>query len=282
MNEKPNYYGILPAHVRYAKIKPMSKLIFSELSALTNKYGYCNATNHYFADLYEVAGETVSRWINELKQHGFISIKYIKENKEIKERRIYIIPIEKNQGGIDEKVNTYCQKNQGGIDENVKGGIDKKVKGNITSINNTSINNKKVSSDTGDVFASKDIVSQEPEEKAPPPPELNAKTVIDEYDKAYTKKTGVKYDYNKADFGNAKHLAKFANKQTKPKEFLLGLIRNAFENQWFCNNASISLLYSKRNSFNPKKARASPKNREHLRHNQTKIPNDLRGVMFCE
>ena len=55
MEEKntPNYFGILPANVRYDKrLKPMEKILYTEITALSNAKGYCYATNSYFAKLY--------------------------------------------------------------------------------------------------------------------------------------------------------------------------------------------------------------------------------------
>ena len=98
--ERPGYYGILPANIRYDKnLKPMEKIMYSELTALSNKNGYCNATNSYFAELYEVSKNTVSLWIGDLEKAGYIKTKLIYEygTKNIKERRIYIAnPITKN------------------------------------------------------------------------------------------------------------------------------------------------------------------------------------------
>ena len=98
--EDPGYYGILPANIRYDKnLKPMEKIMYSELTALSNKNGYCNATNSYFAELYEVGKNTVSLWVSDLEKAGYIKTKLIYEpgTKNIKERRIYIAnPITKN------------------------------------------------------------------------------------------------------------------------------------------------------------------------------------------
>lgn len=98
--ENPGYYGILPANIRYDKnLKPMEKIMYSELTALSNKNGYCNATNSYFAELYEVSKNTVSLWVSDLEKTGYIKTKLIYEpgTKNIKERRIYIAnPITKN------------------------------------------------------------------------------------------------------------------------------------------------------------------------------------------
>ena len=124
--ERPGYYGILPASIRYDKnLKPMEKIMYSELTALSNKNGYCNATNSYFAELYEVSKNTVSLWIGDLEKAGYIKTKLIYESgtKNIKERRIYIAnPITKND-------DTYYEKE---VDP-----ITKNREDNNTSINNT-------------------------------------------------------------------------------------------------------------------------------------------------
>lgn len=139
-NEQPNYYAILPSSVRYDnRLKPNEKLLYSEITALSNKTGLCYATNKYFADLYEVENETISRWISHLKELNYIDIEIVYKNdtKEIDKRIIKIngIPIDKN-------INTYIPNNQEGHCENNQEGIDKKVKDNNTSINNTSMNIK--------------------------------------------------------------------------------------------------------------------------------------------
>ena len=116
-NEKPSFYAILPAYVRYEKrLKPAERLLFAEISALTNKLGYCTASNGYFAELYEIKKETVSRWISHLEELGFVRLEMIYKGKEIKGRKIW----------INEKVMTP---------------IDEKVKGNNTRLNNTRLNN---------------------------------------------------------------------------------------------------------------------------------------------
>jgi len=87
-----NYYAIIPATVRYDKnLKSSEKLMYSEITALTNKSGYCFANNRYFANLYDVSIHTVSQWISHLEKLGYIIIELIRDDKkEIKERRIYI------------------------------------------------------------------------------------------------------------------------------------------------------------------------------------------------
>lgn len=106
---KRTYYAIIPAYVRYDKeLTPNAKLMFGELTALSNDKGYCFATNKYFADLYQVSTVSISKWINQLKEKKYIKVKFIfKENsKEIESRKIYIIyadtPLNISLGGIKE------------------------------------------------------------------------------------------------------------------------------------------------------------------------------------
>lgn len=137
MEQKPNYYSIIPANVRYDKrLKANEKLLFSEITALANKQGYCHAKNSYFADLYQVTKVTISTWINHLKECGYLKIKNTYKGKQIVGRTIIPMtdPIKENLNTpIKENFNTYSKKLNGGIKENFKD--------NITSINNTRMNN---------------------------------------------------------------------------------------------------------------------------------------------
>ena len=122
--DKPNYYAIIPANVRYDnELKPNEKLLYGEICALTNEDGCCWATNDYFAKLYDASKETISRWIKHLAEKQYIKIKYFykKDSKQIDKR---IITINNNDDFINnvltKKSIEYPQKNQRGIDENVK------------------------------------------------------------------------------------------------------------------------------------------------------------------
>lgn len=129
MEEKPNYYAIIPSKVRYDDdLTPNEKLLYGEITALTYQNGECWAANSYFASLYKVETQSVSRWLRHLKEKGYIGIQILYKNntKEIEKRIIKI-----NGTPINNNVKGYKQK--------CLGGINKNVKENITSINNTSI-----------------------------------------------------------------------------------------------------------------------------------------------
>ena len=45
-NELPNYYAVIPATVRYDNmLKSAEKVLYSEITALASKNGYCFAQN---------------------------------------------------------------------------------------------------------------------------------------------------------------------------------------------------------------------------------------------
>ena len=133
MTEQPSYYSIITANVRYDnRLTDSEKLLFAEITSLSNKYGYCTATNSYFARLYEVVKETISRRISNLTKYGYLKIETVKDGKQIKQRKMY--PLTQSSIPIDVKINTP-------IDNSVNTPIDANVKENNTSINNTSINN---------------------------------------------------------------------------------------------------------------------------------------------
>lgn len=102
MEEKPSYYSIIPANVRYDKnLKANEKLLYSEITSLCNKSGICYASNKYFSELYEVDLATISRWINNLIDNNYLNVSYQKDNTRL--LTIKSIP-------IDEKINTLLTK----------------------------------------------------------------------------------------------------------------------------------------------------------------------------
>ena len=114
----PSYYSVIPASVRYCEgCSPHAKLLFSEISALSNKEGYCYASNSYFANLYDVRTESISRWISQLRENEHIETVSVSTGSanNILQRRIYITTIdpaikgggEKDQNPLAKKVNSY-------------------------------------------------------------------------------------------------------------------------------------------------------------------------------
>lgn len=89
--EKPAYWAVLPATVRYdAALSPAARLLYAEISALSNKEGYCKAGNQYFATLYDVSKKTIEVWIKQLKDRGYITVEVIRnEHQVVIQRRIW-------------------------------------------------------------------------------------------------------------------------------------------------------------------------------------------------
>lgn len=125
--EKPNYYAVIPANVRYDKdLTANAKLLYGEISALCDKGGYCWATNSYFANLYGLSQISISRLIKTLKDKGYIEVK---------------ISYIDGTNGIDKRYIQICKES---INKNDNTPINKNVKENNTSINNTSITKENI------------------------------------------------------------------------------------------------------------------------------------------
>ena len=100
MKEKPNYYAILPAEVRYSKdLTPNAKLLYAEITALCNMNGKCTASTQYFCRLYEVSRGAVQNWLKMLDDNGYINrtVIYKQGTKEIMHRYINL----KDKGSIN-------------------------------------------------------------------------------------------------------------------------------------------------------------------------------------
>lgn len=135
-SRRPSYWAVLPASVRYdPELSSTAKLLYAEISSLTESYGYCWASNDYFMRLYGFKSDkTVTRSLEALEKKGFIRL----EGAGTTKRRIWCsinplagagmengppeasAPTDKNVGATD--------KNVGATDKNVGPTINKKNK----------------------------------------------------------------------------------------------------------------------------------------------------------
>ena len=143
----PNYYSVIPANVRYCKDLTFFEIVlYSEISALSNAFGYCFASNSYFAKLYDKTTRTITSSIKNLEDMNFIKTVIDKENGNL--RKIYlqnkIINVDEIEKIINEqkKENFYTpiEKNfHTPIEKNDTSPIENNFQYNITSDNTTSL-----------------------------------------------------------------------------------------------------------------------------------------------
>ena len=119
---RPSYYAVIPADVRYDdQIPANAKILYGEISALIGAEGYCFASNQYFSSLYGMAEETIARLITKLEKAGHIRREMERDQTgQIVSRKLYLRVSVPEIHPVDEKINTPLQKNQEGIDEKVK------------------------------------------------------------------------------------------------------------------------------------------------------------------
>ena len=86
-----NKYVKIPVSVLMDKnICANAKLLYGEITALCNEKGYCTLKNSYFAELYEVSTRSISKWINQLIEYGYIfsEITYKDGSNQIEQRKL--------------------------------------------------------------------------------------------------------------------------------------------------------------------------------------------------
>ena len=63
---KIGYFAVIPATVLFNnQLKPNAKLLYALITALSNKEGYCYASNKYLGEKLGVDHKTVSRWLGD-------------------------------------------------------------------------------------------------------------------------------------------------------------------------------------------------------------------------
>ena len=113
--DKKSYYAVIPADVRYDPSLPANaKLLYGEITALCNEKGFCWASNNYFAKLYNKDKGTVSRWISQLIDQGYVQTEVDKEDGN--KRKLWLSA--RLPTPIDKNVNTYKQKRLHPISKN--------------------------------------------------------------------------------------------------------------------------------------------------------------------
>lgn len=107
MAEKPSFYAILPADVRYAEdLTSLQKILYAEITALTNKEWYCYAGNSYFAELYKKDPTRVSKTISDMQKKWYLQVS--RENESWFVRKIYVWELKE----LKKTIKTTCRKVQ--------------------------------------------------------------------------------------------------------------------------------------------------------------------------
>lgn len=180
------YFAVIPATVLFNnELKPNEKLLYALITTLSNKEGYCYASNKYLGEKLNVDPQTISRWIGNLRKYNYLVVDIIRnENKEIIQRKIYPNDI------------PYLLNNRYPYVLNGQEGIDEKVKENNINYNN--INTHTVSKEI--YLENVYLYDFEYKELVNEYGEIKAKKCIEELS-LYKKSKGVEY---KSDFATIK------------------------------------------------------------------------------
>lgn len=117
-------YSVIPARVRDDhSLRPNAKLLYGELSALSQAEGYCWASNAYLAERLGIAAKTVEGLLKQLKdrEHIYLDVERDEETNEVLRRKIWICgppgssvpPPLKNEGRSPQNCGDPPLKNEG-------------------------------------------------------------------------------------------------------------------------------------------------------------------------
>ena len=84
-----NNYILIPNDIKKSKIPPGAKILYGDILYLSKTFGYCYASNNYFASEYNVHANSICNWVKCLKESKFINTKYDKDDKGRKVRKMY-------------------------------------------------------------------------------------------------------------------------------------------------------------------------------------------------
>lgn len=124
MRSKPSYTISIPSEVRFDKrLTLIEKMLFGEIRTLCSKYGYCWASNNYFADIYDIGTRTIINGINKLEEIGLI-------RREIKNNNKRVLCVLKYSIDSDSvKEHTECQETLQQEDIKIRGVIEYNLNG---------------------------------------------------------------------------------------------------------------------------------------------------------
>jgi DNA-binding PadR family transcriptional regulator len=86
-NHDLNFDAVIPSHLLLnKKINPMARLFYAVIRNLSNKFGYCFASNIYLSEMMGVNERTIRRWLKNLSNEGYIEV----ELEGLSDRKIYL------------------------------------------------------------------------------------------------------------------------------------------------------------------------------------------------
>lgn len=114
--ESPGFWAVIPAQVRYdPRLPPNAKLLYAEISALTNAHGYCWASNAWFAERFDMQAKSVSVLIGKLAKAGYIAVETDTNQSNENRRKIFLQMLPTPWGYPLKNGDGYPLKNGGGL-----------------------------------------------------------------------------------------------------------------------------------------------------------------------
>ena len=84
------YYVVIPNEVMFDEnLMANAKLLYGQIALLSDKTGYCWASNEFFAKKNNTSVRSISKWIANLSDNNYIKLEYDHQGVNT-ERKIYL------------------------------------------------------------------------------------------------------------------------------------------------------------------------------------------------
>jgi len=121
--QKMSFYAVIPSHILTSQsLSSNEKILYGIVSSLTNKKGYCfasnsNLTNYFEKDGHKPHAKTISKWVNNLVRLGYLKNEVVRtEGGKVTERKLWIcdtVIVKDNTEEHEKKVNPKKDKYNG-------------------------------------------------------------------------------------------------------------------------------------------------------------------------
>lgn len=151
-------YGQLPTVVSHDnRVSDFQCRLYTEISSLSNKYGYCFASNEYLGKTFSKSPETISRAISGLQKLEYLTV-IIEDGYK---RKMKVKMDFSDMEPVDENVKGGSQKDQGGLTK-MSRGVDENVMtaNNIIQLDKSNEINRRIVETSSTAFLDQDEIEE--------------------------------------------------------------------------------------------------------------------------
>jgi hypothetical protein len=125
---KREFTGVfIPAHIWTSKLLPAEKMLLGEISALSTKTGWCDASRAHFAEWLHCDPTNVTHFIKKLENLGYLEVSRVpgyRSKMRVKTDAFYVGVVNENAGGVVNPIHGGSEPGSRGVVNPIHGGSE--------------------------------------------------------------------------------------------------------------------------------------------------------------